>query len=164
MIPLIADTTTQAAPDSLISGAWLIQIVQVAIAAIGTAGAAWIVALRKGRVEGARDERSKSVTLQEPVPEVPVKRTYTPPTFYQHQELVRRVTALETDAKEHREYVETQLRDIRREGAEQFVKLMEAGETRKDTIMENMNAMMRSFHARVDQILDTRTPQKKLPS
>ena len=60
---------------------------------------------------------------------------------------------IEGEAKEHRDYVESQLRDIRREQAEQFVKLMQAGEVRKDAIMESMNGMIRGFHSRVDQLL-----------
>lgn len=140
MIPqLIAD----ASPDTLISGNWIIAV----IGALFT-GAALLL----GKMQGRRE--ASETTLKEPVPTVPTSKVYTPPTFSQHQELVRRVVCLENETKEHRDYVEGQLRDIRRENSEQFVKLMTAGETRKDAIMENMNAMVRGFHARVDQLVD----------
>ena len=135
--------------ETLISGDWLLASVKVAGAALASAGAAWIVAFRKGQQSSAKDVR-----IEEPVPEVPVRKVYTPPTFSQHQDLVRRVCLIESEAKAHREYVEAQLRDIRREGSEQFVKLMNAGEVRKDAIMESMNDMVRAFHSRVDQLID----------
>ena len=142
--------------DSAISGDWLIELAKVGIPALFAGGLTWIIAFRKGKAT------RQKVTLEEPVPTVPVQRTYTPPTFSQHQDLVRRVKSLEEDAKEHREHVETQLRDIRREQSEQFVKLMNAGESRKDMIMESMNDMVRNFHARVDQLIDGhRTPARK---
>lgn len=132
--------------EAMISGDWITSFAVAVIGAIITGLLAW----KKGEAKGRGDK----VTLQEPVPEVPVKRVYAPPTFAQHQELMRRVASLEADAKEHREYVEGQLRDIRREQGEQFVKLMNAGETRKDAIMDSMNDMVRNFHARVDQLID----------
>lgn len=142
--------------ETAVSGDWLIELAKGIIVAIGTGGAAWIVAFRKGRA------MRQKVTLEEPLPTMPVQRTYTPPSFSQHQDLVRRVKSLEEDAKEHREHVETQLRDIRREQSEQFVKLMNAGESRKDMIMESMNEMVRSFHSRVDQLIDGhRTPPNR---
>ena len=143
--------------ETMISGDWILGAIKVVGVAIGAAGSAWIVAFRKGQKSTAKDVR-----IEEPVPEIPVRKVYTPPTFSQHQDLVRRVTLIEADAKAHREYVEAQLRDIRREGGEQFVKLMTAGEQRKDAIMESMNDMVRAFHSRVDQLLDGHrtTPRK----
>jgi hypothetical protein len=144
MLPLIL---AQAQPDTMISGEWLTTTLKVIIAGL---------ALILGKYWGQRvaANASRDVTLKDPVPEIAAKRVYSPPTFSQHQELVRRVASLENETKEHREYVEAQLRDIRREQAEQFVKLMNAGETRKDAIMESMNDMVRNFHSRVDQLID----------
>lgn len=141
--------------ETMISGEWLTGFTVAIIGAIGSSLLAW----KKGEAKG----RGENVTLKEPVPELPVRKVYTPPTFSQHQELVRRVAALETESKEHREYVEGQLRDIRREQSEQFVKLMNAGETRKDAIMDSINDMVRSFHSRVDNLIDGHrgTPIKK---
>jgi len=131
--------------EFMISGDWLVAAL---LALIPVIGGVWIKAKKAGAKEAGE------VTLKEPVPEVPVKRVYTPPTFSQHQDVVRRVAQLEADAKENREHFEQQLRDIRREQAEQFVKLMQAGEMRKDMIFEKIDSMARGFHARVDQIMD----------
>jgi hypothetical protein len=143
MIPLLAQAAEQ---DFQVSGKWIIALL---VAVIPLIGAVWIKAKAAGRGE---------TKISEPVPEIPTKRVYSPPTFSQHQDLVRRVGMLENETKEHREYVEAQLRDIRREQNEQFVKLMNAGETRKDAIMESMNDMVRNFHSRVDQLIDGHRP------
>ena len=140
--------------ETLISGEWLTSFVVGCIGAIGAAIIAW----KKGQANG----RSESVTLKDPVPTVPVTKVYSPPTFSQHQDLVRRVTSIEHDAKEHREHMEGQLRQVRSEQAEQFVRMMQAGESRKDAIMESMNSMVSAFHSRVDQLIDghRQTPLK----
>ena len=137
--------------ETMISGEWITAFVVAVVGAVGASLAAY----KKGQA-------SPKMKIDEPVPEIPVRKVYTPPTFSQHQDLVRRVTMIEADAKAHREYVEAQLRDIRREGGEQFVKLMTAGEQRKDAIMESMNDMVRAFHSRVDQLIDGHrtTPRK----
>lgn len=140
-----------AVPDAQISGTWVLELVTKIFGGLAVlAGAVW-AAYKKGQKAPATET---TATLKEPVPEIPTRRVYSPPTFYQHQELVRRVSLIEAEAKEHREHMEEQLRDIRREQSEQFVKLMTAGEARKDQIMENMNSMVRAFHARVDQLVD----------
>ena len=131
----------------MISGEWLISFGKMVLVAAGPAGAAWIIAFKKGKAS------KTSTKIEDPVPEVPVKRIYTPPTFSQHQDVVRRVAALEAEAKETREHFEGQLRQIRSEQHEQFVKLMEAGEMRKDMIFEKIESMARGFHSRVDQII-----------
>lgn len=136
--------------ETMISGEWITAFVVAVIGAMASGLVAW----KKGEAKGRGDK----VTLQDPVPEVPVKRVYSPPTFSQHQDLVRRVTVIEHDAKEHREHMDAQLRDIRREQSEQFVKLMNAGEVRKDAIMDSMNDMVRNFHSRVDQLIDGHRP------
>jgi hypothetical protein len=134
--------------QTMIPGEWITGIVVAIIGAVGSA----LVAYKKGAAAATLTK------LADPVPEVPVRKVYSPPTFYQHQELVRRVSVIEAEAKDHREHMETQLRDIRREQAEQFVKLMNAGEVRKDAIMESMNDMVRNFHSRVDQLIDGHRP------
>lgn len=134
-------------PNPMIPGEWITAFVVSVIGAI----AGPFVAYKKGK--------SAQVKLPDPMPEMPVRKVYTPPTFSQHQDLVRRVSQLETETRQHREYVETQLRDIRREQSEQFVKLMNAGESRKDAIMESMNEMVRGFHERVDLLLMDHKPR-----
>jgi len=120
----------------MISGEWITAFVVAVITAFGGAFAAY----KKGQ---ANPPPSREVTLKEPVAEVPVKRIYTPPTFSQHQDVVRRVGQLESD-----------VRDIRTKQGEQFTRLLEVGEERKDKIFEKIDNMARGFHARVDQILN----------
>lgn len=123
--------------ETMISGEWLISFGKMVLVAAGPAGAAWIIAFKKGKAS------KTSTKIEDPVPEVPVKRIYTPPTFSQHQDVVRRVGQLESD-----------VRDIRQRQSEQFTKLLEVGEERKDKIFEKIDNMARGFHARVDQILN----------
>jgi hypothetical protein len=132
--------------ETMISGEWITAFVVAVIGAVASGLVAW----KKGEAKGRGDK----VTLQEPVPEIPVKRVFSPPTFYRHQELVRRVASLENETKEHREYVEGPLRDIRRENGEQFVKLMNAGEDRKDKIMDGFAKDMARIHERMNKIFD----------
>lgn len=121
--------------DFMISGEWLTAFVVAIIGAIGG-----VYVKMRGEVKKATETRE--VKLTEPVSEVPVKRVYSPPSFSQHMEIVRRVDALESD---HRQ--------LRKDMAENFLKLMEVGETRKDTIMEKIDDVAKGFHARVDQIV-----------
>jgi len=129
---MIFSMMANAAADPMISGNWIIGVIG-AIAA----GVALVLGKMQGRKEAARD-----VTLQAPVPEIPVKKVYSPPTFSQHMEIVRRVDALETDN-----------RVLRREMADGFLKLMTVGEERKDKIMEKIDDVAKGFHSRVDQIV-----------
>jgi hypothetical protein len=99
---MIFSMMANAAADPMISGNWIIAVIG-AIAA----GVAAVLGKMQGRKEGMN---SRDVTLQAPVPEVPVKKVYSPPTFSQHMEIVRRVDALEADQK-----------ILRREMAESFL-------------------------------------------
>lgn len=126
--------------ETMISGEWITSVIVAVIGAIGGV----IVAYKKGQ---ANPNPSRDVNLKDPVPEVPVKRVYTPPTFSQHQDVVRRVSQLESD-----------VREIRKEQAEHFTKLLEVGEERKDKIFEKIDNMARGFHARVDELIkDSKT-------
>ena len=138
--------------ETLISGEWITSLIVAAITAVGGV----FVAYKKGQ---ANPNPGRDVNLKDPVPEVPIKRIYTPPTFSQHQDVVRRVAALELEAKETREHFEGQLRQIRNEQHEQFIKLMEAGESRKDMIFEKIESMARGFHHRVDQLVSNPNPR-----
>lgn len=141
--------------EFMISGDWMVAAL---IALIPVIGGVWIKAKRAGA------KQAGEVTLKDPLPTMPTQRVYSPPSFSQHMEVVRRVALLESDARETREYVETQLREIRREGAEQFVKLMQAGESRKDDICNKFDTVARGFHDRVDQImLENKKARKSTP-
>lgn len=108
-----------------------------ALTALGGAVVLVVKALR------ARMQRNK-VTLQEPVPDIPVTMTrkYNPPTFSQHMEVVRRVGALEHSVGE-----------IRREAAENYKELMMAGEARTNRMMDKLDDVARAFHSRVDDLV-----------
>lgn len=107
------------------------------ITAIGIAAAGIVTAFRKGQASPRQ-----AVTLQEPVPEVPVKRVYSPPTYYQHHALEKRV-----------ERVEGAVDQLRRDQAEQYRMLMNAGEERKDKIFEKMDGIARGWHQRMDVLM-----------
>jgi hypothetical protein len=142
-LPLIL---ADASPDTLISGNWITAFVVAVIGSVTSGILAW----KKGEAKG----RSEKITLTEPMPEIPTRRVYSPPTFYQHQELMRRVDALEKGTTAHREYVEGQFRAIRRENSEQFITLMNAGETRKDAIMEEVRTEMNRIYERINKLAD----------
>jgi hypothetical protein len=141
---MIMETGTNMLAETMISGEWIIAMITTLGVAIGGV----IKAYKVGEAKGRGDK----VTLQEPVPEVPIRKVFTPPTFTQHQDLMRRVDVLEKGTQAHREYVEGQFRDIRREGSEQFIKLMNAGETRKDAIMEEVRKEMGRIYDRLNKL------------
>ncbi len=152
MIPALLANTTE--PDALISGAWLIAIVKVAIIALGPAGAAWIVALRKGERQGVEKERGKAVTLQDPVPELPVRRVYSPPSFSQHMNVVDRVVKLEKEADELRQAFHAESAAIRRDLSKQYVEILHAGHERENRLSDKLDDIARAFHSRVDDLLN----------
>lgn len=115
----------------MISGDWLIALAVTGIPAV-------IIAWKKGVSKG----QTNKVTLPDPMPEVPVKRVYSPPSFSQHMDLVRRI-----------EVMESNVADLRRDQAQQFLRLMEVGEKRKDDILEKFETVARGFHSRVDQLI-----------
>lgn len=125
--------------EFMISGEWLTTFV---VAVIGAFGGLYAKARRDVR----KATESRDVTVKDPVPEVPVKRVYSPPTFFQHRALEERVSRVEADQRE-----------MRRENAENFMKLMEAGETRQNRLIDKMDQMARSIHARIDQITHPQT-------
>lgn len=122
--------------ETLISGDWLISLCKMALVAAGPAGAAWIIAFKKGKA-------STTLTkIEDPVPEIPVKRVYSPPSFSQHMEVVRRLETLETDHAK-----------LRQEVAKQYVELLKVGEERKDKIIDEFNRVATGFHSRVNQLV-----------
>lgn len=118
-----------------------------AVTAVGGAVVLVVKALK------ARMQRAK-VTLQEPVPDVPVTMTrkYSPPTFSQHMDAVRRIDRLEHTVGE-----------IRREAAESYKELMLAGENRTNRMLDKLDDVARAFHARVDDLIaeHPQTPKRK---
>lgn len=85
-------------------------------------------------------------------------RVYTPPTFYQHRQLEQRVVRLEQG-----------IEDLRKDQAEKFTQLLQAGQERADRLIDKMDDVARAYHARVDQLMQhappppppTRPPNRK---
>jgi adenine-specific DNA methylase len=125
--------------DFMISGDW---VVTAAVGLIPVLSGVWIKAKRAGLREA-----TNNITLQAPVPTVPISKVYSPPTFSQHMEVVRRVEKLETSHEELS-------RELRREMGESFRRLMEVGEERKDKLMDKIDASAKGFHERVNQIVN----------
>lgn len=109
------------------------------IAAAGVAAAGVIAAYKKGRGDG--------VQLQEPVPDIPVTRKYTPPTFFQHRELEKRVDKIEIG-----------METLRRDQADQYRRILSAGEARTDRLADKLDGMARSIHARIDNMIVKKDP------
>lgn len=150
------------AADAQISGAWIIEVLRAVILALGTAGAAWIGAMRwMAKKQEKREAEAAKVSLHEPVPEVPVKRVYSPPTFYQHRELERRLGILEAAHEAFSREAREEFAEIRRESHESFVKLLNAGHERGDRLLEKIDGVARGIHARVDELLKNQPPTKK---
>lgn len=120
-----------------------------AIIGVGTAIAAVVTAFKRGQ---SNPKVKAAATLQEPVPDLPVRKVYSPPTFWQHKALEDRVAKLESNFEM-----------LRREQHEGFLSLMTAGENRKDMIFEKIDTMARAFHARVDDIVSTNPSRKPRP-
>lgn len=122
--------------ETLISGEWITGLVVAVIGAVGSA----LVAYRKG---------AASVTetrLASPVPEVPTRKVLTPPSWDAHRALVDRVSALESAYSE-----------LRRDTTHQYQELLKAGGERETHLSDKLDGIARGIHARIDEILQTRT-------
>lgn len=127
----VAGWLAEACPQ--VDGAWLTAFVVAVLGAVGS-----VLAKRSGKAEGMRDK----VTLENPVPEIPIKRVYSPPTYHQHQELERRMEKVEVD-----------MVAIRRELSEQFKELLISNEARSERLMTRLDQVAREIHGRVDDFI-----------
>lgn len=137
MIPLFIPHTI-AQTDPMIPGSWLTTFV---VAVIGALGAVWMK--QKGRQQG----RAENVTLNSPIPTVPTLKIVTPPSWDQHKALADRVATLEE-----------RLTIQERIQSERFIKLMEAGEARKDAILDKFSHDIADVYQRINQIADVIRP------
>jgi hypothetical protein len=106
---------------------------------VGTMIGAILIALLGGGYLGKRAATTQRVRLGEPVPEIPVRRVSTPPTWDQHAGLERRVTVLEAAQME-----------MRRDLANQFRELLEAGGTREARLGAKLEGIAKEIHRRID--------------
>lgn len=133
MIGYLANT---AAPDPMISGDWI-------IAVIGALASAF--ALFYGKRQGLK-EATNNVTLQSPLPEFPVRKLLTPPSWDAHKALCDRVSALEVATSE-----------LRRETTHQYQEILKAGGEREVHLSDKLDGIARSIHARIDELMQPRT-------
>ena len=134
MIHLLTSITPLA--ETLIPGEWLTGIVVAIITAIGAAVGSVIIAWKKGNAEG----RKQSVSVAEPVPTVPTRKVYSPPSWDQHQALMGRVETLEATTIE-----------LRRDQADMFRQILQAGAERENRLAEKIDHLIRKTHERIDQ-------------
>ena len=134
---------------SVVSG--LLSVVDSGVSpeAVGGIIASLVVALIGGGYLGKRAANVQRVRLGEPVPEIPVRRVSSPPSWDQHIGLERRVGVIEHAQSE-----------MRRDMAIQFRELLEAGGTRELRIMEKLDGIATGIHSRIDRMLapTTRKP------
>lgn len=124
MIPILIHAT-------MVDGDWVLSLVKVILGGLLGSGGVWAVMNR-------RNKGKQRVTLDEPT-KVQTERVYTPPTYWQHRALERRVGQVESD-----------LRDVKKERAEDFLKLMNAGEQRQNRLMDKMDEMKTEINQRID--------------
>ena len=136
-----------AAPDPMIPWSLLTAFI---LAAIPILGAVWLKARAVG-VKSANEGRD--VTLKDPMPEMPVKRVYSPPSFSQHMNVVDRVVKLEKEADELREAFHKESAAIRRDLSKQYVEILHAGHERENRISDKLDDIARAFHSRVDELV-----------
>lgn len=129
---ILAEAATQA-EDFMISGKWLIG---AAVAIIPVLGTVWSKAKQAGKTE------AQTTRLEPPIPEVPTRKIFTPPTWSDHKALCDRVKRVEDDVS-----------DLRESQQKQFSHLLEAGAEREIRIMDKLDGIARGIHDRIDRIL-----------
>ena len=118
--------------ETMIPGDWVLSLVKIIIGGLTGGSAVWWITKRNTK---------QSVQIEDPS-KVQTERVYSPPTFWQHRALERRVGAIETrqDAMD-------------RENRDNFLKLMEAGEARQNRLMDKMDDMKAAINKRIDEKL-----------
>ncbi len=134
MINLLADTVT--APDTMISGNWI-------IAVMGAAGT--LLGIVFGFMKG-KGSQEVSIANQ------PLRFEKQPRSvsYDQHTALDARVAR-----------IENHLDRIERDGAQQYKQILEAGAERELRMTEFLGAGMREVHQRLDALLKLNTPTRR---
>lgn len=170
-LPFLAEVAATAAPhtpppDQMLSGNWLLYAFGVVVT---TAVGAWM------RISGKKagiSEATNNITIQHPVPELPIREIKTV-TWDLHTGLERRIEAVERDQrelrKEHKESCEKMEKDIHGVGKE----LLETGHARELRLGEliadgdkhlagKIEGIARDWHGRMDLQFGPkpRTPRK----
>lgn len=119
--------------DPQISGNWVITLIGAIFS-----GLALLLGKKMGKAE------AQGMRLEDPVPEIPTRtrKISQPPSWDQHEALIRRVTVIESELK--------QLRD---ENSREYKQLLEAGAAREHRIMDKMDAIARDWHERMDKLI-----------
>lgn len=103
-----------------------------------------IIALIGGGVLGKKVADTQRVRLSEPVPTITTRKHREPPSWDQHKELEHRVTTLEQAQAE-----------FRRDLAQHYREMLEAGGARENRIMDKLDGIARGIHNRIDEQLKT---------
>lgn len=124
--------------ETMISGEWITGLVVAMIGAVGSA----FIAYKRGAAA------AQDVSLKSPVPEVPTRKVFTPPSWDAHKALMDRVTAVEKVTQE-----------LTRDLSAQYRELMKAGATREQNLTDKLDGIARGIHARIDEYLTPRSPR-----
>ena len=111
---------------------------------VGEIIAAMVIALIGGGYLGKRAATIQRVRLTEPMPEVPVRRVSSPPTWDQHHGLEKRVS-----------FIEQAQTEMRRDMAAEFRALLEAGGSREQRLSSKLEGIAREIHRRIDENMKT---------
>ena len=137
MTEIIAQAAGQA--DSMVSGNWIIGV----IGALASAGA-----LILGKMQGRKE--AQRTTLESPVPEIPTRKGFTPPSWDAHVALCDRVTRQEAISNEMRH----DLSEVRKDMANQYRELIQAGQERERNISDKLEGVARGIHHRIDEAIN----------
>jgi len=119
--------------ETMIPGEWMTSLIVAVISSVGAA----IVAYKKGAAA------AQDVSLKSPVPEVPTRKVFTPPSWDAHKALMDRVTCLERVTQE-----------LARDMSSQYRELMKAGSAREQNLSDKLDGIARGIHARIDEYLN----------
>jgi hypothetical protein len=109
-----------------------------------------VIGHKQGEVVGAKKEQARqqgNVTLDPPIPEVPVRRVYPGPSWDQHRDLVRRVEASERHIEE-----------MRADMGKQYIAILNAGQERERSIKDKIDEVAVEWHRRLDEIFKPKRP------
>lgn len=140
VIPALIALANASPADHMISGDWVIKLVGALFA-----GAALVL----GRYWGRKESEATRTRLDEPVPEIPTRKVYTPPSWDAHRALCDRVGRIEADLAR----IQEEMKEDRQSASQQYLALMAAGNERELRITEKIEGFARAIHGRIDDYL-----------
>lgn len=132
-------TIAQAAPAGQVSG-------EVLIAVIGAIFSG--VSLMLGKMLGKKE--ATAMRVESPVPTIPTMKIPAAVSWNDLHPIVQRIDRMERH-----------LDEVRKEQAEQFREILEAGATRADRLTHHMDDVARAIHARIDGLMTKPTTNRR---